>query len=257
MGPSFFDLFKHYKVTPDINTCNLLINIYNDDNNMESAAKLLTEMEQHQMVPNLATFNSFLQGFYDRSDYRSAFSYWEKMKASKIAGDRTTYKLLFRMARDRARFYEIVKQLVVDFGDTEVRSKIVVAAIGVYGKLRDTERISFLFYSLGPNGFPPDAPVYSAMIECYAKLNMKQEALKFYEKMKGRGFFPSVTACNSIISIYGENEDIASIEKITQDMESRGMDVANVTSLLVDAYSRKKELVAQLEEDAEPKETST
>jgi len=46
LSASLFDLMKYYKITPDISTCNKLLDIYIQDNNMDIAMTLFNDMKK-------------------------------------------------------------------------------------------------------------------------------------------------------------------------------------------------------------------
>jgi len=239
---SLFTLMNSYKVTPDTNTCNKLIDLYSQDNNLEVATNLLRDMKQFGVTTNTMSYNPLIKGNWTKKDTQAAFGLWEEMAAEKVSGDKTTYHVMFALARTRTELGHVLRRLCSDFSDNvPLQYEIVVGALDYYGKSRDVDRAILLFYELGRSGINPESSVYNIMIEMCVKLDREVEATKFYQKMQERQLVPNTASCNALINMYGKKGEIQKIIELEKFMKEKEIPINTVTSFLLDIYTNREE----------------
>ncbi|KAI4330109.1 hypothetical protein MLD38_028416 [Melastoma candidum] len=228
---------------------------------VDMAERLLTEMVENGIEPNVVTYNILLNGICRRAwlspDYRfekvlrAADKVFEEMRERGIEPDVTSYSTVLHVY-SRAHKPALVMDKLKEMKETGICPSLatytsVIKCLVSCGRLREGEE---LIEEMVSKGVSPSAATYNCFFKEYRGRKDADAAISLYRRMKGMAgevqsnvmCKPSMQTYNLLLSMFVKLDRMRLAEEVWEDMKVSGMgpDLDSYTLLIHDLCSKER-----------------
>lgn len=147
-------MFESYKLSPDINTYNILIN---KSPKYTTALDLLDKMGSKNIPPNVVTYNTLIK---KAPDYEIAISLLSEMNENGIQPDIITYNTLIKKAPN----YNTAKDLLEKIMSEDIKLDVVTYNL-LIDKAPDYDKAKYLLDKMEEDGISQNVVIYNTFIK--------------------------------------------------------------------------------------------
>nr|AYM00912.1 pentatricopeptide repeat protein [Salvia miltiorrhiza] len=167
----------NYKISLDVATFSILINnnAYCKEGKMEEAEKMLEIMIQHNVCPNVVTYNAVIDGFCLKGEIERAKQLLDSIEERGLKPNIINYNSLLNGYCKKGNNWMKLGFFFLKF---------------------------LLFEDMKAQQVHPDLHIYSTLMDGLSKCGMVDDALQLLSEMVKKGISPSVVTCNILIDGY-------------------------------------------------------
>lgn len=227
---------------------------------VDMAERLLNEMVENGIEPNVVTYNILLSGICRRAwlspDYRfekvlrAADKVFDEMRERGIDPDVTSYSIVLHV------YSRAHKPVIVMDKLKEMRERGIYPSVATYtsaikcfvscSRLREGEE---LIEEMVMNGVSPSATTYNCFFKEYRGRKDADAAISLYRRMKGSNedvgnvmCKPSMQTYNILLSMFAKLDQMRLMEEVWEDMKETGMgpDLDSYTLLIHTLCSKER-----------------
>ncbi|KAK8941881.1 Pentatricopeptide repeat-containing protein [Platanthera guangdongensis] len=257
------------KCQPDLWTYNTMISVYGRCGMTQEAELLFHEITSKGFSPDAVTYNSLLHAYAKEGSSKKVESVCEKMMKSGFNKDEITYNTIIHMYGKQGRLdlalqlYNEMKLagcspdavtytiLIDSLGKSDriaeagkVMSEMVDASVRPtlrtfsalicgYSKIGMWVEAEKTFDHMVRAGIKPDFLAYSVMLDILLRACENRRVMVLYREMRRDGFRPDDVLYQSMLGVLAKGNQNEFIDEIVNDMESFGMSLSVISSLLV------------------------
>ena len=189
---------RKYKYDPNEKMYTILIYGWCKVNRSDMAQKLLRDMLDHGIEPNIVTYNILLNGICRHASLHPAYRF-----------DRTVHSAedVLKEMRDRGI-------------DPDVTSYSII--LHVYSRAHKPELCVCMFRSMKDRGICPTVATYTSVIKCLASCGRLEDAATLLDEMVAEGVCPSPATYNCFFKEYRGRNDVSGALQLYNKMKQPG-----------------------------------
>ncbi|KAH8493256.1 hypothetical protein Peur_061898 [Populus x canadensis] len=218
----FVDFSKKYKIEPNLETFNTVIQSFCESGSSSSCYSVLNEMDMKGVKPNETTFGHLFAGFYREEKYEDVGT--------------------------------VSKMIEEDYG--------ISAGIGVYNirihslcKLKRAREANVLLEGCLSKGITPNGVTYSHLILGFCMEGDLEEAKRLFKSMENRGCQPAYSCYATLVYFLGKGGDFESAYRVCKESMGKKM-VPNFSTMKIlvqglassGEVDKAKELIGEVKE---------
>lgn len=208
---------------PDCVSYTILVNGWSRVGDFNESVRVLREMKESGVQPNVSTFSVLIEGFCRKGELDQAWVMLRKMIASGCATSAAGFNALMRAhfkadQRDKAlKVHNEMKRL-------RIQPDVVTYNLLMEIHCRDNKldvAHKVLNQMIG-KGVMPNARTFSALFKRICKMRDVNGAHKLYTRMKELNCVPNVASYNALMQMFSEMKSTDMVLKLRKEMEENG-----------------------------------
>jgi len=186
-----FDRMRDSDIEPDIKIHNSVIYALAKSKCVKEATDLLRSMEKNEKgksSPNAVTYNSLIRPLCKAGRTEEARAFFDEMISKGLSPCIRTFHAFFRNIRTTDEVFDLLDSMKSSNCKPEIETYIML--IRKLCRWRQYDKVFELWQDIHLNGPFPDRSAYIVLIHGLFLNGKLDEAHKYYEEMKSRGFSP-------------------------------------------------------------------
>lgn len=183
-----YNQMKDVGIEPDIKVYNAIVYALAKGKCMEDAKGLVKKMEEKGVAPNAVTFNSLIRPLCKAHQVDNARKVFDEMLQRGLTPSIRTYHAFFDVARSVDEVFELLNGMKEKKCSPVIETYIMLTR--KFCRWRQHESVYKLWNEMSKNGLSPDRSAYIVLIHGLFLNGKLEEASRYYEKMKMKGFLP-------------------------------------------------------------------
>uniref|UniRef100_A0A7N0ZYG1 Pentatricopeptide repeat-containing protein n=1 Tax=Kalanchoe fedtschenkoi TaxID=63787 RepID=A0A7N0ZYG1_KALFE len=238
-----WDLFEDVRQNIGLNASlfSLFIDYYCRKGSIGSAWKVLTDMRNLEILPDVVSFTSVIDSLCKMSRLKEATSILLKMVGMGLSLDSVVVSAVVDGYCKNGRSGEALK--VMKYFKISLEIFTYTSFLSDLCKRGDMVEACQTFYDMMTSGLYPDCFCYTTLIAGYCNAGDTSSSLKYFGMMLKGGIKPSLVTYTSLISLFSKHGDTEMIEHILQVTTDEDL-VLDLTSynVLMNAYAKNGQL---------------
>lgn len=204
-------LMKDSGVQPSVFTYNCLLHALVNSTFINSAEKVFSLMQKercYHVRPNIITYNIMIKGYCNIGKTHLALDKFNSISTSNhnaaVEPDKITYMTLIQAHYSDGEFDACFKlYLEMEEKDLEIplhAYSLVISGLCKSGKSFQAHSLFDKMRSREVGRFKGSVPIYTALIDCFAKNGNEEQALKLFDMMNFEGFEPDGVTYSVLIN---------------------------------------------------------
>lgn len=215
-----FNRMKEAGITPDRKVYNAVVFALAKGRCVDEAKALVKSMEDKKVSPDTATFNSLIGPLCKARQVQEAMEMFDAMLQRGLSPSIRTFHPLLNVARSPIEVFDLLDKMKELRCDPEMDTYIML--IRKFCRWRQHESVEKLWSAMPANGLSPDRSAYIVLIHGLFLNGRLEEAAKYYEEMKAKGFLPEQKT-EEMIKAWLEGRELA---KVSASVRSKGGSVS-------------------------------
>jgi pentatricopeptide repeat protein len=218
----FVDFTKSFKIEPNLDTYNTIIQAFSEGGSSSSCYSILNEMDKKGVKPNTTTFGNLITGFYKEEKYEDVG--------------------------------KVLKMMEEDYG-TKAGIDIYNIRIRSLCKLKRSKEAEALLGGCIARGVKPKAVTYRYLIFGFCKEGDLEGAKSLFKSMVNRGCKPDYYCYATLVCFLSKGRDFESAYRICKEsMEKKLVPNSSTMKMLVEGLAssgnveKAKELIGEIKE---------
>lgn len=183
-----FNRMNEAGVAPDRKVYNAIVFALAKGRCVKEAKMLVRSMEEKQVAPDTATFNSLIGPLCKARQFQEAMEMFDAMLQRKLSPSVRTFHALLNVARSSTEVFDLLDKMKQLRCEPEMDTYIML--IRKLCRWREHESVEKLWSAMPANGLSPDRSAYIVLIHGLFLNGRLEEAARYYEEMKSKGFLP-------------------------------------------------------------------
>ncbi|KAG1338211.1 putative Pentatricopeptide repeat-containing protein, mitochondrial [Cocos nucifera] len=183
-----YNQMREVGIEPDIKVYNAVVYALAKGKCMEDAKGLVKKMEEKGVAPNAVTFNSLIRPLCKARRVDDARQVFDEMLQRGLTPSIRTYHAFFDVARSVDEVFELLNGMKEKGCSPEIETYIML--IRKFCRWRQHESVYRLWNEMIENGLSLDRSAYIVLIHGLFLNGKLEEASRYYEEMKMKGFLP-------------------------------------------------------------------
>ncbi|KAJ6728892.1 MITOCHONDRIAL GROUP I INTRON SPLICING FACTOR CCM1 [Salix koriyanagi] len=190
--------------------------------------------QRYKIEPNLETFNTVIQSFCESGSSSSCYSVLNEMDTKGVKPNETTFGHLFAGFYSEEKYEDVgtvSKMIEEDYG--------INAGIGVYNirihslcKLKRAKEAKVLLEGCLSKGIEPNGVTYSHLILGFCMEGDMEEAKRLFMSMENRGCQPAYSCYATLVYFLGKVGDFESAYWVCKESMGKKM-VPNISTMKI------------------------
>uniref|UniRef100_A0A0D9V737 Pentacotripeptide-repeat region of PRORP domain-containing protein n=1 Tax=Leersia perrieri TaxID=77586 RepID=A0A0D9V737_9ORYZ len=183
-----FNRMKEAGIIPDRRVYNAVVYALAKGRYVDEAKALVQSMEEKGVAPDTATFNSLIKPLCKARQVQEAREMLDDMLGRGLSPSVRTFHALFDVARTPIEVFDLLDKMKELQCEPEMDTYIML--IRKFCRWRQHDSVEKLWSAMPTNGLSPDRSAYIVLIHGLFLNGRLEEAAKYYEEMKAKGFSP-------------------------------------------------------------------
>ncbi|KAM0848089.1 hypothetical protein ACQ4PT_054597 [Festuca glaucescens] len=215
-----FNCMKDAGIVPDRKVYNAVVHKLTKGQCVDEARALVRSMEEKGVTPDTATYNSLIKPLCRARRVKEAREMFDEMVGRGLSASVRTFHALFDVATSPAEVFELLDKMKTMHCEPEIDTYIML--IRKFCRWKQHDSVEKLWNAMPANGLNPDRSAYIVLIHGLFLNGKLEEAAKYYEEMKAKGF-PPEEKTESMIQAWLAGRELA---KASAAVGSRGGSVS-------------------------------
>eukprot|EP00240_Pyramimonas_obovata_P002685 CAMPEP_0118925522 /NCGR_PEP_ID=MMETSP1169-20130426/3398_1 /TAXON_ID=36882 /ORGANISM="Pyramimonas obovata, Strain CCMP722" /LENGTH=798 /DNA_ID=CAMNT_0006866847 /DNA_START=254 /DNA_END=2650 /DNA_ORIENTATION=- len=172
---------------------------------------------------DLAQYNQELHKLASSSNLDGALSLFNKLRASGVKPNVTTFNHLFRACKKGLRVELSLLESIfrcMELQGLKPNATTYHELLSCYGRGGAHRHAERLFARMKETGFAPDVRMYASLVTAYGRARRPQQALKVFAAMKRAGVAPDVTLFNAVMKAAARSKKWAGAVRLYEELET-------------------------------------
>jgi pentatricopeptide repeat protein len=183
-----FNRMKDAGIVPDRKVYNAVVHKLTKGQCVDEARALVRSMEEKGVTPDTATYNSLIKPLCKARKVQEAREMFDEMVGRGLSASVRTFHALFDVATSPAEVFELLDKMKTMHCEPEIDTYIML--IRKFCRWKQHDSVDKLWNAMPANGLNPDRSAYIVLIHGLFLNGRLEEAAKYYEEMKAKGFPP-------------------------------------------------------------------
>ncbi|XP_072953856.1 pentatricopeptide repeat-containing protein At5g15010, mitochondrial-like [Typha angustifolia] len=183
-----FNQMKEVGIAPDRKVYNAVVYALAKGKCVDEAKALVKTMEENGIAPDAVTFNSLIRPLCKARRIDDARGMFEEMLQRSLSPSIRTYHAFLNASRSAEEAFELLDRMKATGCVPEIETYIML--IKKFCCWRQDESVCRLWNKMPESGLSPDRSAYIVLIHGLFLNGKLEEAHKYYEEMKAKGFLP-------------------------------------------------------------------
>lgn len=224
----FFDDMKNKGCAPDLKVYNSVVYALAKGKCCKEAYDLLNVMREKGFTPNAVTYNSLIKPLCKALRVKDADKVFNEMLQKGYAPSVRTFHAFFNVLRDSKEILKLLDKMIESKCNPTIETFIML--IRKFCRWRQYENVFKLWNDMEKHRLNPDCSAYTVLIHGLFLNSKVDEAYRYYEEMKAKGFSPEPKT-DEIFKVWiAGKESVASqlskfkLKKVQESSEARNME---------------------------------
>ncbi|KQK10306.1 pentatricopeptide repeat-containing protein At5g15010, mitochondrial [Brachypodium distachyon] len=183
-----FNGMKEAGIVPDRKVYNAVVYALAKGRCVDEAKALVRSMEERGTPPDTATYNSLIGPLCKARQVQEATQMFDEMIGRGLLASVRTFHALFDVATSPSEVFDVLDKMKTLHCEPEIDTYIML--IRKFCRWRQHDSVEKLWSAMPTNGLNPDRSAYIVLIHGLFLNGKLEEAAKYYEEMKAKGFPP-------------------------------------------------------------------
>ncbi|GLJ24123.1 hypothetical protein SUGI_0460160 [Cryptomeria japonica] len=183
-----FEQMKRRNYAPDLKVYNAAAYALAKEKCFKEAYILLNVMAEKGFTPNAVTYLSLIKGFCKAGNLKDAYKIFDKMIQNGLKPSITAFHAFFSALEDPKETMELFEKMIKSKCTPTMETFIML--IRKFCRRCEFEVVFKVWHNMGDYGHSPNRMAYSVLIHGLFLNGRTEEAHKYYEEMKSKGFYP-------------------------------------------------------------------
>ncbi|XP_008792525.1 pentatricopeptide repeat-containing protein At5g15010, mitochondrial [Phoenix dactylifera] len=183
-----YNQMREVGIEPDIKVYNAVVYALAKGKCMGDAKGLVKKMEEKGVAPNAVTYNSLIRPLCKARRVDDARQVFDEMLQRGLTPSIRTYHAFFDAARSVDEVFELLNGMKEKGCSPEIETYIMLTR--KFCRWRQHDGVYRLWNEMIENGLSPDRSAYIVLIHGLFLNGKLEEASRYYEEMKMKGFLP-------------------------------------------------------------------
>lgn len=184
----FFDDMKNRGCAPDLKVYNSVVYALAKGKCVKEAYNLLNVMTEKGFTPNAVTYNSLIKPLCKALRVKDADKVFSEMLQKGHAPSIRTFHAFFNVLRDSKEILKLLERMIESKCNPTIETFIML--IRKFCRWRQYENVFKLWNDMEKHRLNPDRSAYTVLIHGLFLNSKVEEAYRYYEEMKAKGFSP-------------------------------------------------------------------
>ncbi|KAJ3693463.1 hypothetical protein LUZ60_008943 [Juncus effusus] len=189
-----FDEMLEGKFQPDLPAYNSLIASLCRSGQVGPAQEMLKELQLvHKLVPNAATYSSFLRTATEAKELNSAIRALDRMKRRGLIPNTFTYNTILKLLCENEQTedaYKLLDEMLLNDSNSKPDIWSYNSILAIHCKLKETNKALKLIERMDKDSCSPDQHSYNMLLKTLIHVGRIDEANEIFEGMEKRRFYP-------------------------------------------------------------------
>ncbi|KAH9307577.1 hypothetical protein KI387_035488 [Taxus chinensis] len=215
------DQMKKRNCAPDLKVYNAAVYALAKGNCFKEAYNLLDAMAEKGFIPNVVTYVSLIKACCKAGNLKDAYRISDEMIQKGFKPSIIIFHAFFSALKDPKETMELFEKMIESSCAPIMETFVML--IRKFCRSHEFENVFKLWNIMGDHGHSPDHMAYSVLIHGLFLNGKTEEAYKYYEEMKAKGFHPELTT-GKMISAWIAGRGLAAPELLKlKEKNSRGV----------------------------------
>jgi len=213
------------------------------------AEAMLCEMQRHEGVCDVITYNTLLKGYSQAGEIDKCFALQNQMKTMGIRPSDVTFGILLNSclgAKQPDRAAQVFKEFQAS--GCKLNAVLYTTLIKGLSQAGQLDEAMDVFEQMCASDVAPDLVAFSVLMKVFCDAGKVEVALQLFERLLQQGLTPDEIVFNNLLSGCVERQNSALGNRIFSDMQKHNLWPSHVTlSIMVKLLSKCREWDAALE----------
>ncbi|VAH81240.1 unnamed protein product [Triticum turgidum subsp. durum] len=201
-----FNRMKEAGIVPDRKVYNAVVHALAKGQCVDEARALVRSMEEKGVAPDTATYNSLIRPLCKARQIQEAREMFDEMVGRGLLASVRTFHALFDVATSPTEVFDLLDKMKALHCEPEMDTYIML--IRKFCRWKQHDSVEKLWNAMPANGLTPDRSAYIVFIHGLFLNGKLEEAAKYYEEMKAKGFSPEEKT-ESMIQAWRSGRELA------------------------------------------------
>ncbi|XP_020181125.4 pentatricopeptide repeat-containing protein At5g15010, mitochondrial [Aegilops tauschii subsp. strangulata] len=201
-----FNRMKEAGIVPDRKVYNAVVHALAKGRCVDEARALVRSMEEKGVTPDTATYNSLIRPLCKARQVQEAREMFDEMVGRGLLASVRTFHALFDVATSPTEVFDLLDKMKTLHCEPEMDTYIML--IRKFCRWKQHDSVEKLWNAMPANGLTPDRSAYIVFIHGLFLNGKLEEAAKYYEEMKAKGFSPEEKT-ESMIQAWRSGRELA------------------------------------------------
>eukprot|EP01018_Ginkgo_biloba_P038185 Gb_08432 [translate_table: standard] len=183
-----FDEMKRRDCVPDLKVYNAVVYALAKGKCVKEAYNLFTVMTEKGFNPDAVSYNSLIKPLCKARRVEDAHMVFDEMVRKGHAPSIRTYHAFFNVLKDSEEILKLLEKMIGTDCTPTIETYIML--IRKFCRWGHHEKVFKLWNDMEKHGLSPDRSAYIVLIHGLFLNSKLEEACKYYEEMKAKGFLP-------------------------------------------------------------------
>ncbi|CAK7351103.1 unnamed protein product [Dovyalis caffra] len=219
----FVDFTKSYKIEPNLDTYNTVIQAFSESGSSSSGYSILNEMDKKGVKPNSTTFGYLITGFYNEQKYDDVGKVLKMMKEDYgINGGISIYNIRILSLCKLKRSKE-AEALLEGCISRRMKPNAVTYSYLIHGfcKEGDLEEAKRLFKSMVNRGCKPNYDCYATLVHYLSKGGDFESAYRVCKEGIGKKLVPNFSSMKMLVNGLASSGNLEKAKELIGEMKER------------------------------------